>query len=253
MTDTPPSVNAFALTAEAKQKTLGNIDRCCSLFYVAMASIYNVAQSSMVDAHAFLRQHPAYKHGVKRSAKKALLAYERLDKALQQTLGDRYQLWLDLSDNVDDEMRSHIQTLRLSFDAWLLRYNAQEHALLAHMETALTIVRMAQQTFGILFDKFEEQIHVNLRPLFAGADFRDVLFWWQRATDTLIKMYQPKEHINFNQSKDINLAFEIIAKKLTDEHIFNRASEQALKQNPDKWHLLDKEDRMRLKKGLPLS
>ena len=244
MTDTPPSVNAFALTTEAKQKTLGNIDRCCSLFYVAMASIYNVAQSAMVDAHAFLRQHPAYKHGVKRSAKKALLAYERLDKALQQTLGDRYQLWLDLSDNVDDEMCSHIQTLRLSFDAWLLRYNMQEHALLAHMETALTIVRMAQQTFGILFDKFDEQIHVNLRPLFAGADFRDVLFWWQRATDTLIKMYQPK---------DINLTYEIIAKKLTDEHIFNRASEQALKQIPDKWHLLDKEDRMRLKKGLPLS
>lgn len=253
MTDTPPSVNAFALTAEAKQKTLGNIDRCCSLFYVAMASIYNVAQSAMVDAHAFLRLHPAYRQEVKRSAKKALLAYERLDKALQQTLGDRYQLWLDLSDNVDDEMRSHIQTLRLSFDAWLLRYNVQEHALLAHMETALTIVRMAQQTFGILFDKFDEQIHVNLRPLFAGADFRDVLFWWQRATDTLIKMYQPKEHINFNQSKDINLAFEIIAKKLTDEHIFNRASEQALKQNPDKWHLLDEEDRMRLKKGMPLS
>lgn len=119
--------------------------------------------------------------------------------------------------------------------------------------TALTIVRMAQQTFGILFDKFDEQIHVNLRPLFAGADFRDVLFWWQRATDTLIKMCHPKEHINFNQSKDINLAYEIIARKLTDENIFNRASEQALKQNPDKWHLLDKEDRMRLKKGIPLS
>lgn len=228
MTDTPPSVNAFALTAEAKQKTMGDIDRCCSLFYVAMASIYNVAQSAMVDAHAFLRQHPAYKQEVKRSVKKALLAYERLDKALQQTL-------------------------RLAFDAWLLRYNVQQHALLAHMETALTIIRMAQQTFGILFDKFDEQIHVNLRPLFAGADFRDVLFWWQRATDTLVKMYQPKEYINFNQSKDINLAFEIIAKKLTDEHIFNRASEEALKQNPDKWHLLEKEDRMRLKKGLPLT
>lgn len=252
MTDTPPSVNAFALTAEAKQKTMNDIDRCCSLFYVTMASIYNVAQSAMVDAHAFLRQHPAYRQEVKRSVKKALLAYERFDKALQQTLGDRYQLWLDLSDNVDDEMRSHIQTLRLAFDAWLLRYNVQHHALLAHMETALTIIRMAQQTFGILFDKFDEQIHVNLRPLFAGADFRDVLFWWQRATDTLVKMYQPKEHINFNQSKDINLAFEIIAKKLTDEHIFNRASEQALKQNPDKWHLLDKEDRIRLKKGLPI-
>lgn len=137
---TPPSVNAFALTAEAKLKTLGDIDRCYSLFYVAMASIYNVAQSAMVDAHAFLRQHPAYRQEVKRSARKALLAYERLDKALQQTLGDRYQLWLDLSDNVDDEMRSHIQTLRLSFDAWLLRYNVQQHALLAHMETALTII-----------------------------------------------------------------------------------------------------------------
>lgn len=47
---TPPSVNAFALTAEAKLKTLGDIDRCYSLFYVAMASIYNVAQSAMVDA-----------------------------------------------------------------------------------------------------------------------------------------------------------------------------------------------------------
>ena len=129
MTTTPPSVNAFALTAEAKQKTLGNIDRCCSRFYVAMASIYNVAQSSVVDAHAFLRQHPAYRHGVKRSAKKALLAYERLDKALQQTLGDRYQLWLDLSDNVDDEMRSHIQTLRLSFDAWLLRLTFSPNGL----------------------------------------------------------------------------------------------------------------------------
>ena len=109
MTDTPPSVNAFALTAEAKQKTLGNIDRCCSLFYVAMASIYNVAQSAMVDAHALLRQHPVYKHGVKRSAKKALLAYERLDKALQQTLGDRYQLWLDKWHLLDKEDRMRLK------------------------------------------------------------------------------------------------------------------------------------------------
>lgn len=246
--------NTFSLSASTKRQTIDKIDRCCSLYYVTMASIYNVAQSAMVDALACLKEHPKlYRHDIKLSMRNAMAAYDRWDKAMRRTLKDRYQLWLDLSDAVDDDIRRHVQMFRQTIDSWLLRYGIPDRNLLAHLETALSLVRMARMTFDNLFANFDKVVHVNLRPLFQGGDFRDVEFWWERGTDAVFKAVAPNSKINLNESHDVDLAFKIIARKLTNEQIFNRAGEKALLLNPDTWGSLDKEDRLRLKKGIPLS
>ena len=49
------------------------------------------------------------------------------------------------------------------------------------------------------------------------------------------------------------LAVDILIKKTQDYNILNDAGNYALHQNRDVWHLLDKEDRMRLEAGLGIA
>lgn len=248
------TINAFAQAENVKQRQLLAIDRCCSLYYTVMGSIYNTAQTVMVDAVTELKRHPhIYRQAVKQNIRLAMQAYDKWEKRMRDVLADRYQFWLDLSDAVDDEMRRHIQTLRLSFDAWLLKYNVKDHTLISHLMTALTLIRFARETFDMLFDKYREQTHVDMRPMFRGGDFREIEHYWERAVRPLLTTPPGQPDINFNESHDVELAFRIIARKLTDDGIFNRAGEQGLKLNPDLWHLLPKEDRLRLKRGIPLA
>lgn len=244
--------NAFALTPGQAQRTNADIDHCCSVYYSTMASVYNVAQSAMVDALAVIQHRPdIFRHNTKRFIHKALAAYDRLNNALRQVLADRYQLWLDLSDTVDDDIRPHVRILRLSFQQYLTGHGVADSYMLAHLETALTLIKFARATFDTLFSLFDEKVHVNMRPLFRGGDFRDVEFWWERAVGPLLATPKGMPDINFNLSPHIRTAFDIVAHRLSTEHIYNKAAEAALRLNPDTWHCLDREDRIRLKKGIP--
>ena len=231
-------------SAAAREETMRRVDRCCSLYYVSMGSIYNIAQSAMVDAQAVVMQYPdIYRHAVKHDLRAAMQAYDKWDRRMRDTLKERYQLWLDLSDAVDDEMRRHLHILRLAFDAWLLKYGVPRHEVLSHLETALTLITFARQTYDTLFDGFRTTTGLDLRPMFRGGDFRDVEFYWRRATAPLLTTPTGSPDINFNDSPDVRLAFDIISRKLTNEQVFNRASTAALRLNPDMWDSLPAADR----------
>lgn len=246
--------NAFAMGVKDTQTVQQNIDKCISTYYVTMASIYNTAQSTMTDAKAELRKHPkVYRQYVKQYVNKAFAAYDEWEMKMRLQLKDRYQLWLDLSDAVDEEIGEHIFKLYMAFDGVLLKHNIKDHVLMARMETALTMINFARLTFDNLFDIFKEYVHVDLRPLFRGGDFKDVQYYWKQACSCILKTPSGEPEINFNDSPEVNLAYSIIMQKLSSHNIYNTSADSALRQNKDIWKYLDKEDRMRLKKGMPLT
>ena len=55
------------------------IDRCCSLYYLMMGSIYNTVQSAMVDARDAIRDSPLYRQQIKQNIRKALKKYDELN------------------------------------------------------------------------------------------------------------------------------------------------------------------------------
>lgn len=229
------------LTPQALQRQQQEIDRCCSLYYIIIGSIYNIAQSAMIDAYTYIRRDPRYRHQTKQDINYAIQAYEKWDQRMRQTLGDRYQLWLDISDAIAEYIQHDVKVLLYAFDDHLMHHNIPDHLFLATVENSLTIVQMAQQTFETMFDDFQRKCHIDLRPLFNTGNFQDIQFRWRRAVRTFLHTPDNHPDINFNDSPRVTLAYDILIRKLTDPDTYNIASRSALQLNQDICRKYDKQ------------
>lgn len=229
-----------AVNGGLTKKQAEAIDRCCSMYYVINGSIYNVAQSSMIDAYEVLRHDRRFRHQIKQDVLFALRAYERWDSRMRETLGDRYLLWLDLSDSVAEIIRMDVRRLLWSFDAHLMRNKVEEHRFLATLQTSVTMIDLARQTTELDFDRFQKECGVDIRPLFQGGMFDDVSFRWKRAMDPFLKTEDIQPDIDFNDSKDCVLALRVLTMKLSDPKTYNKAGKDALPVNANICRKYDK-------------
>lgn len=255
ITRTPRRPYIIAPSEKQKLRMIENVDRSCSLYYITMGSVYTICQSAMVDARDFICTHEKafYKQQVKYNIKKALEAYDKWNKKMENTLGTQYQIWLDVSDNVDEQIKPLVTTLYYSIDNFLLKNNVQHSKVYARMETALVLLQLAKMIYTDLFDNIQKRIGVNIRPLFKGGDASDIYHYWHEAMRYVSKMMNVIPDINLNSDATINQAVDNIVRQLTAERIYNQGGEYAIRLNPDQWKCLDKETRMKLKKGLPIS
>ena len=246
--------NTFRLTEHQAERTHAKIDRCCSFYYITCGSVYNVAQSAMVDAAAELRERPdIFRHRLKYNVRRALAAYDVWNGKMERQLADRYQLWLDISDKVDEEMQPHITKLYWAIKAVLMKRNIPDYALRARCETALIVCHLARTYTDAVFAHMRETVGVDVGAFFfTGADFSDVSHFWEEAFSGYLATADGQEKIDFNDDSNCRLALDILERVLSEQKIFNHAGAYALHRNPDQWKHLDKVDRMRLKKGLPL-
>lgn len=228
-----------AVQAHITERQQKEIDRCCQAYYVIIGSIYNVVESAMVDAVELVRRDKRFRHRVKQDFKYALHAYRIWDSKMRETLGDRYTLWLDLSDGVADIIASDLKKLYYAFDAHLMRHHIADHRMIASLETATTMVKFARQTFDVYFDKFRESCGVDLRPWFSGGDMRDIEFRWNRACEPFLRTPSDAPNINFNESRDCELAYKILSDRILSPDTYNLAGRDALTLNEDVCRIYD--------------
>lgn len=226
----------------------------CSLYYVIIGSMYNVLQSAMVEAREVLKNNKKlYRQQIKRDINSAFAAYDKWNGEMKRKLcgANRYQLWLDISDSVDEKLRPDVQKLFYSIDRWLLKYDIPDHTLKAHMQTVVTLIDIFIAAFDVIFDKIREKIGFDVRSLFKGANFRDIAFYWERASKPILVTNDASKHIDFKDSKDCMLAVNILLNKIGSEDLYNDAGNEALKLNKDSWadYGLDKTEREILKHG----
>ena len=252
---TPQRPYIIAPSAEQKKRLMNQVDRSCSLYYITMGSIYNVCQTAMVDAREFICTHEPtfYRQQVKYNIKKALEAYDKWLKKMENSLGEHYQMWLDVSDAVDDEMKILITTLYYSIDNFLLKNKVEYSKVYAHMEVAAVLLQLANSIYTDLFNNIQKRIGTDIRYMFQGGDASDLYRYWHEAMRYMYKLKPVVPDVNLNEDPTINQAVDNIVKRLTAENIYNRGGEYALRLNPDQWKHVDEETRMRLKKGLPIN
>lgn len=245
----------IGMTAKQKQQIVTNIDRCCSLYYITMGSILNTCQSAMIDARDFIKEHEPkfYRQGIKLNIKRALAAYEKWNAKMKYTLKDRYQIWLDLSDSVYEEITPMITTLYYSIDNYLLKFNAPHSKVFSRLETARILLDIARNIYEDLFDKIYKRIKIDIREMFDDGNAADMMHYWDEAIHSFTKVCPIVPDINLNDDSVTTQAVNNILRRVTDENIYNRSGEYALRLNPDQWRVLDKETRMRLKQGLPIN
>lgn len=230
------------------------VDRGCSLYYVMMGGIYNVMNSAMVDAMFLVKQNKRfYRQRIKQDFNMAVKCFNDWITKMKLKLGDRFQLWLDVSDKIDDELRMDVKKLTFAFDNWLLKNGEPDNKLKASLQTVITLIDISDVTCDKMFKSIQKNISCDIRPLFKGATMANVKFYWNRACEPILKCEDNKKVINFNDSPDCDLAVKVLIQKISNENLYNDASNYALQLNPDQWKYLSKEERMLVKKGTPLT
>lgn len=224
--------NLLAVHPDVMKRTMDAVNDQCSLYYIIIGSVYNLAQSSMLDAKVMLEETKHWKHEVKRDVNKALAAYDTWNSKMKAQLRDRYQMWLDISDDVAEKMKMHVQKLRWSYDAVLMRHNDTEHLLKAHLLTALTMNDLALSTFRKYIADGSEKTKVDMRLLFSKeSSFKDVATNWENAVRRVLKC--SGGDIDCNKDNNCVLAADIIRRKLADFAMYEEACGYGAEYNPE--------------------
>lgn len=224
--------NLLAVHPDVMKRTMDAVNDQCSLYYIIIGSVYNLAQSSMLDAKVMLQETKHWKHEVKRDVNKALAAYDAWNSKMKVQLWDRYQMWLDISDDVAEKMKMHVQKLKWSYDAVLMKHNDTEHLLKAHLLTALTMNDLALSTFKKYIADGSEKTKVDMSLLFSKeSSFKDVAKNWENAVRRVLKC--SGGDIDCNKDSNCVLAADIISRKLADFGMYEEACGYGAEYNPE--------------------
>lgn len=224
--------NLLAVHPDVMKRTMDAVNDQCSLYYIIIGSVYNLAQSSMLDAKVMLEETRHWKHEVKRDVNKALAAYDAWNSKMKVQLRDRYQMWLDISDDVAEKMKMHVQKLKWSYDAVLMKHNDTEHLLKAHLLTALTMNDLALSTFRKYIADGSEKTKVDMSLLFSkDSSFKDVATNWEKAVRRVLKC--SGGDIDCNKDSNCVLAADIISRKLADFKMYEEACGYGAEYNPE--------------------
>lgn len=224
--------NMLAVHPDLARRTLERIDEQCSLYYIIIGSVYNLAQSAMIDAVGLLKASRWWRHEVKHDAKAALAAYDAWDQKMRLKLADRYQLWLDLSDNVADRIGPDVQKLRWSYEALLMKHRVEPYAMMAAMLTASTMNDIASLTFGKFLRDASCATGVDMTAIFAReSSFAAVEVNWARACAPVMRCHGGD--IDANKDANCRLAADIISRKLARFDMYEEACGYGAQLNTD--------------------
>lgn len=214
-------------------------ERLNSLVNVMLGAANTIAGRTLYDAYFMLKKDKGmFRHSLKHYANTAIQRFDNYEKAHITNFGERYRLFLDYLDNIEDQIMPHVDKLYWAMKAVLDKYNVENSALKAKVEIARTMIEYSCCIYDELMRDTKNKTGCDFYQFFLKGRLTGVLNAWDNVTRMLCKT---EKDINLNKDENCLLAFRIIEKVLTSEDTLNRAGYIALKQNP-KLQILDEKE-----------
>ncbi len=219
-------------------------------FYVVAAATNELASVAVFDAMDTLRRNGF--HGNREARKwatkceKDIHSYEttmriRLQDASRRmgTVAedgrDKYTLWLDTTDRVDEEMKPHMDRLYYAVKMVMDRYSTPHSETLARMWTAHIMLQFAIRQFDTIFSDQKSRTGISLRGAFASGCMTGQLKAWHHALEALDRQLCPKDapDVVLDQDPAVRTGVRAIYNKLNDPDLYNRGAEYGISLNPE--------------------
>ena len=133
-------------TYSQKEKILlksnfSELDAKINIFVGALNTIAGRAASDAKDM--LYKRKELWKHEIKYNARKTIAAIEKNERNFTTNFGDRYNLFLDYLNNVEDDFEKPINMLGLQIQQLLTKNNQSDAPLKAKVELARTLLEYA--------------------------------------------------------------------------------------------------------------
>ena len=219
-----------------------------SLMNLVIGAVNTIAGKAVIDAKDELfKRKDLWRFEIKKNARLAEDAYYAYEKVHTRNFGDRYNLFLDYLNAVEDNIEKDVNMLTMSIAQVLTKRNQKDSMLKAKVETARTMSEYACSMFDMLIEKANNKVNTrciklilsrkmkpfDFKPSFAAGRITGVFHYWDKVTSLICKPDHKGESITLNDDPNCKLAFEIIERKITSEDFLNKAGYDALQLNPE--------------------
>ncbi|PXX23641.1 hypothetical protein [Hoylesella shahii] len=228
-----------------RQKVINEFNNTASLFYIVIGGINDIASRAIVDAIAELKKSKYYKAEVKAGAEYSMKKFYDYENKLKQPLSDRFQLYMDVTDEVYSLLYNDMECLRMAFKSELDKHGIKDANLISHIELAHTLIGYSIFSFDCFFKNAMEKYGRNFKNAFLEGRLSKTRDGWEKVHKRFAHSIRD---IDFNNSPMCRSAMLVLENKLTSGDLFNCAGARALKINPDCLKDLSQEDIDELKK-----
>ena len=218
-----------------KRPSQEQVNKAYMLFYSMIGGFASVVQTQITDVYNYARQD---KKLFRMEAKKRLTESKRCSDELVESfmfyMGKigMQQIWLDLTDAIEDDIRPDIQKCFYAIDNQFLKFGIKQHKLYTLILMAEILSRMLCKSV----DEFSSVMQKNygMTAFTIGRRFTvPVKGVYARIRNVMELLYPVSIDNNvFSECKDkFNLGFEIIGLKILDYHRADEALYKACKLN----------------------
>lgn len=210
------------------------VDRMTSLYYLMIGSLATITQTAIKDLYDELYQRKdLFKFKLKLRIKEAFSRSNQLIMTFKKYTSEisQYDLWLDITDCMEDELKNDMRNLYYVTDNILLKNNIKEHRL-------QTLACIAYNLSIMLYDMSQRYDDVmknagigtaNIKP---SEMFLSPMYGMYTSMKEVAAMIiTDKDAEYFKDGNQINTALQVIAMKVCDLERIEKAADEGLKLN----------------------
>lgn len=209
-------------------------DHLSSIVNIIIGAVNTLAGNALIDAkNELYKRKDLWRHDVKFNAHNAEKEYYKYERLHTSNFGEKYNLFLDYLNAVEDEFKKDIQILKLSIWQVLTKNNQTDAKLKAEVETAWILARYAICVFDKIMEEAKNKTGFDYTPFFNKGRLTSTFHYWDLVDERICKADKGSGKISFDDDENCKLAFRIIEKKMMSEDLPNKAGYMAIKQNMD--------------------
>lgn len=210
------------------------VDRMTSLYYLMIGSLATITQTAIKDLYDELYQRKdLFKFKLKLRIKEAFSRSNQLIMTFKKYTSEisQYDLWLDITDCMEDELKNDVRNLYYVTDNILLKNNIKEHRLqtLACIAYNLSIMLhdMSQRYDDVMKDAGIGTANIKPSEMFLSPMYG--MYTSMKEVAAMIITDKDAEYIK--DGNQINTALQVIAMKVCDLERIEKAADEGLKLN----------------------
>ena len=214
-----------------QERYMQGYDRANSLVNTMIGVANEVARLAISDGIDAIKRGGHFRQKTKQLCNETFRRQEEYEAIHNQNFGDRLKLWLDYLDGTEEEYRRHIFNIYMAVKQALDRYRQHDTELKARIECGRICAELAVGQFDALMQDLKEKYGIDYSPLFIRGRYDGPLHTWRLVCELYVKTDEPDQYINLNDDKNLRLAADILARKLSDSDVINRIGKHAIEQN----------------------
>lgn len=213
------------------QKT---VDRMTSIYYLMIGSLATITQTAIKDLYDELYQRKdLFKFKLKLRIKEAFSRSNQLIMTFKKYTSEisQYELWLDITDCMEDDLKNDVRNLYYVTDNILLKNNIKEHRLqtLACIAYNLSIMLhdMSQRYDDVMKDAGVGTANIKPSEMFLCPMYG----MCTSMKEVAAMIITDKDAEYFKDGNQIYTALQVIAMKVCDLERIEKAADEGLKLN----------------------